>query len=720
MAQPIDVDSIRRDFPILHRLLPGGRPLIYFDNAATTQKPDAVIQKEVEVYEQYYANAHRGDYHFGIRVDEELEATRSKVQQFIGADSPDEIVFTSGTTMSINLVANAWGRKFLKPGDEILLTVMEHHANLVPWQQVAAATGAKLRHLPLTDDRQLDLGTLDELLNARTKMVAVVGMSNVLGTLNPINRLVERAHDVGALVMVDAAQSVPHMPVDVTSPPVDFLAFSGHKIYGPTGIGVLYGRRELLEKMDPFLGGGHMIERVGLDRSTWAPPPAKFEAGTLPIAQAIALGAAIDYVNTVGIDAISAHEMSLLREAHAALDEIPGVRIHGPALEHKGAIISLTMEGAHPQDLAFQLDRKGIAVRYGHHCTMPLHEPQETGWIKLNTNENPYPPSPRVVAAIKSAAEGRLNIYPDPLAKRFCTLAAELFDVDPDCILPANGSDENLTILVRTFVDADEQIAYPYPSYVLYETLADIQGARCQRIPLQPDWSWNHDVAAQVLRQTKLIFVPNPNSPSGNRWDDSDILRLIPPDGMLVLDEAYGDFCETPHRGEILEHDARNQIVITRTLSKSYSLAGIRFGFAIADAEVIAQMRKVKDSYNCNTLSLAAAVAALEDQDSMRQNVAKIHATRSRLAEELTRLGFAVVPSQANFVWSVHPTGRHREIYEALKERKILVRFMSFPAVAEETGATGETIDGLRITVGTDDDINQFLVVLEDVLKSIC
>lgn len=374
--------------------------------------------------------------------------------------------------------------------------------------------------------------------------------------------------------------------------------------------------------------------------------------------------------------------------------------------------------------LAFQsktrfmsLVRPNIAQIEGY---IPGEQPQEAGWIKLNTNENPYPPSPRVVAAIEAAAKGRLNVYPDPLARRFCELAGHLFGVDPACILPANGSDENLTILVRTFVEAGEQIAYPYPSYVLYETLADIQGAKCARIPLRSDWSWNHEVAEPILKQTKLAFVPNPNSPSGNRWSDDDILRLVPPGGVLVLDEAYGDFCDEPHRAEILDRDAPPRIVITRTLSKSYSLAGIRFGFAIADPELIAQMRKVKDSYNCNTLSLAAAAAALEDQDWMQHNVARIHQTRDRLSQALAGLGFDVVPSQANFVWSVHPSGRHREIYEALKQRKILVRYMSFPHVPADADRPEGGVDGLRVTVGTDDEIEGFLDALRQVVAEVC
>ena len=277
-------------------------------------------------------------------------------------------------------------------------------------------------------------------------------------------------------------------------------------------------------------------------------------------------------------------------------------------------------------------------------------QPQETGWIKLNTNENPYPPSPKVVAAIKQAAEGRLNIYPDPLARRFCNTAAELFGVAPDCILPANGSDENLTILMRSFVDAGETVSSPYPSYILYETLADLQGAVHERLTLNADWSWNHAACRKTLEQCKLVFVPNPNSPSGNRWSDDDLLQLLPPKGILVLDEAYGDFCDQPHQAELLDSEHGNQIVITRSLSKSYSLAGIRFGFSIAEPELIFGMRKVKDSYNCNMLSLAAAVAAMEDQQWMRDNVERIRTTRTRLTDELRKLGST--PSRARRILS--------------------------------------------------------------------
>lgn len=372
--QPFDVDAVRRDFPILHQTLSGGMPLVYLDTAATAQKPRSVISKILECYEQYNSNVHRGIHQLGDRMTVELEAAREKVQQFIGAREPDEIVFTSGTTMSLNLVAHGWARKHLKPGDQILLNQMEHHANLVPWQLAAAATGAELRFLPLTADCRLDMRQLDELLTRRTKLVAVTGMSNVLGTVNPIDILAQRAHDVGALICVDAAQSVPHAATNVQSPVVDFLAFSGHKLYGPTGIGVLYARRELLESMDPFLAGGHMIREVFLDSSTWADPPAKFEAGTCPFIEAVGLGAAIDYVTNLGLSRIAAYEHSLSVLAHERLSSVKGVTIHGPAVEHKGAILSFTVDGVHPHDLSDVLDRRGVAIRAGHHCTMPLHE----------------------------------------------------------------------------------------------------------------------------------------------------------------------------------------------------------------------------------------------------------------------------------------------------------------------------------------------------------
>lgn len=343
---------------------------------------------------------------------------------------------------------------------------------------------------------------------------------------------------------------------------------------------------------------------------------------------------------------------------------------------------------------------------------IPGEQPQETGWVKLNTNENPYPPSPRVVEAVQAAALGRLNIYPDPIVTTFRQAAAELFHVDADWILPANGSDENLTILMRSFADTGQLVSFPYPSYTLYESLADIQGARHERLQLNADWSWDFDRVQAAVQQSRLIFVPNPNSPSGNGWSREDILNLVPPDGVLVLDEAYGDFADEPHRAQILQSDRGRQIVITRTLSKSYSLAGIRFGFAIAHPDLITGMRKVKDSYNCNTLSIAAATAAILDQDWMRDNTRKILATRARLTTELRALGLNVVDSQSNFVWSTFPDRSHQEIYEALKARKILVRFMKFPQALD-----GKEITGLRITVGTDDETDRFLAELADILK---
>lgn len=378
MSSPVadtnTVAEIRRQFPILNRPLPNGKPFIYLDNAASAQKPACVIDAESDVYRSYYANAHRGDYYYGLQIDEKLEGTRAAVAERIGAAAAEEIIFTAGTTMSINLVARAWGGRFLQPGDEILLSELEHHANIVPWQIIAQEKGAVVRYLPLTDDYRIDVSRLSEFLTERTRLVAVAGMSNVLGTIAPLEEITAKAKECGALVLVDGAQSFPHCPVNVQQPTVDFFAFSGHKAYGPTGVGVLYGRRELLEEMNPFLGGGHMIDRVGREKSEWAPPPAKFEAGTLPIAQAIALGTAVEWMTHLGLDVIRQHEDRLLRYALTALQDVPGLTIYGPAAEHKGAIVSFTMQGAHAQDLAFLLNRHGIAVRYGHHCTMPLHE----------------------------------------------------------------------------------------------------------------------------------------------------------------------------------------------------------------------------------------------------------------------------------------------------------------------------------------------------------
>lgn len=372
--RPFEIQAVRRDFPILARPLPNGANLVYLDNGATAQKPQVVVDKLREVLETCNANVHRGIHQLGDRVTVELESAREKIRRFLNAAESAEIVFTSGTTMSINLVAQAWGRKFLRPGDEILLNEMEHHSNLVPWQQTAKATGAKLRFLPLTADGRLDASHFDRLLTSKTKIVAVTGMSNVLGTINPVRELATLAHRVGAVILVDGAQSVPHLPTDVRAADIDFLAFSGHKLFGPTGIGVLYGRRELLEAMDPFLCGGNMINEVFHESSTWAELPAKFEAGTLPIAEAIALGSAIDYVQSLGFDAIHAQEAKLTERTLRLLSQIDGVTVYGPSLEHRGPIVSFTVEKIHPHDLADLFDDKGVAVRAGHHCTMPLHE----------------------------------------------------------------------------------------------------------------------------------------------------------------------------------------------------------------------------------------------------------------------------------------------------------------------------------------------------------
>ncbi len=368
------IDHIRSQFPILHRPLAKGVRLAYLDTAASAQKPQCVIDKESEVYETCYANAYRGVYRFGSIVDEQLEATRARVASFIGAESPDEVIFTSGSTMSLNLVAMTWARAFVNADDEILLNEMEHHANFVPWQMIALERGAVLKFIPLTDDGQLDLHGLDNVLTSRCKLVAVTGMSNMLGTINPVDELARRAHEVGAIIVVDGAQSVPHLPVNVRESKIDFLAFSGHKIYGPSGVGILYGRKELLEAMPPFLGGGHMIDRVYTTHSTWSAPPAKFEAGTPAIAQAIALGAAIEWIEQVGLTAAHEYEQGLTQRAWDALMQIPGMKIYGPPPSQRGGILSFTLAGAHPEDLAQLLDRKGVFVRHGHHCTMPLHD----------------------------------------------------------------------------------------------------------------------------------------------------------------------------------------------------------------------------------------------------------------------------------------------------------------------------------------------------------
>src|SRR5262245_31029871 len=370
----LDVAAIRRDFPILATRVHGDVPLVYFDNAATTQRPRQVIQSIVETSERHYANVHRGIHTLSEQSTEMFENAREKVRDFINAPAAEQVIFTHGTTESINLVARSWGDANLAAGDEILLTEMEHHANLVPWRQVAERTGAVIRYIPITDDGQLRLDELPGLLTERTKLVAVAAVSNVLGTINPLEPIIAAAHAAGAVVLVDAAQAAPHQPLDVQTLDADFVAFSGHKMLGPSGVGILYGRRELLEAMPPFMGGGSMIRRVKLEGIEPADLPAKFEAGTPPIVSAIGLGTAIDYLRQVGIPAVHEYERLLTERAHQVLHNVGGVRLLGPSPEHKAGIVSFTLEGIHAHDIAQLLDRQGIAVRAGHHCAMPLHK----------------------------------------------------------------------------------------------------------------------------------------------------------------------------------------------------------------------------------------------------------------------------------------------------------------------------------------------------------
>jgi cysteine desulfurase/selenocysteine lyase len=367
-------ESLRDDFPILQQTVHDDRPLVFLDNAASTQRPRQVIDVLRRVYERDYANVHRGIHTLSERSTEQYEEAREKVREFIGAEKALEIVFTSGTTAGINLVARSWGDENVKSGDEILVTTMEHHSNLVPWQQLADRSGAVLKHIPITDDGLLRLDTLDSLLTSRTKLVAVTSVSNVLGTVNPIREIARRAHAAGSLMLVDAAQSVPHLTTNVRDLGADFLVFSGHKMLAPTGIGVLYGREELLDAMPPFLGGGSMINRVWDDRFTPAELPAKFEAGTPPIAPAIALGAAIDYLNLIGLEKVAQHEHELCRYAYERLVEVDGLHILGPTPEHRAGLVSFTLPEPHAHDIAQLLDEQGIAVRAGHHCTWPLHD----------------------------------------------------------------------------------------------------------------------------------------------------------------------------------------------------------------------------------------------------------------------------------------------------------------------------------------------------------
>ncbi|WP_449064331.1 cysteine desulfurase [Planomonospora algeriensis] len=377
-----DVDRIRKDFPILSRELPGGRPLVYLDSGNSSQKPVQVIEAMREHLAVHYGNVGRAMHALGAESTEAYEDARDKVAAFVGAPSRDEIVFTKNASEALNLVAHGFGnptnsdpRFTLGPGDEIVISEMEHHSNIVPWQMLAARTGATLKWFPVTDEGRLDLSGIEELVTERTKIVSVAHQSNVLGTVNPVGRILARVRQVGALLMLDASQSVPHKPVDVAALDVDFLAFTGHKAVGPSGIGVLWARAELLEAMPPFLGGGEMIEAVWMDRSTYAPAPHKFEAGTPPIVEAVGLGAAVDYLSAVGLDAVARHERELTAYALQALGELPGLRVIGPQdLEDRGGTVSFTLQGVHPHDVGQILDDEfGVAVRVGHHCARPLH-----------------------------------------------------------------------------------------------------------------------------------------------------------------------------------------------------------------------------------------------------------------------------------------------------------------------------------------------------------
>ncbi|HEU4329196.1 MAG TPA: cysteine desulfurase [Roseiflexaceae bacterium] len=368
-----DVVNLRREFPILHQEV-NGKPLAFLDSAASSQKPRRVIDALEDYYRRYNANVHRGVYKLSEDATFAFERARGKIARFVGARSPREIVFTRNTTEAINLVAHSWGGANLRAGDRILLTVMEHHSNLVPWQMLAQRTGARLEYLHVDGQGRLALDGLDTLLAGGVRLVALTHQSNMLGTINPVAEIARRAHDAGALVLVDGAQSVPHMPVNVQELGIDFLAFSGHKMCGPTGIGVLWGRRALLEAMPPFLGGGSMIKVVGLHEVTFADVPARFEAGTPAIGEAIALGEAADFLQQVGMERIAAHEHSLTAYALERLGAVEGLRIYGPpTAEGRGGSISFTLEGIHPHDVAGVLDGEGVAVRAGHHCCQPLH-----------------------------------------------------------------------------------------------------------------------------------------------------------------------------------------------------------------------------------------------------------------------------------------------------------------------------------------------------------
>jgi cysteine desulfurase / selenocysteine lyase len=368
----LDARKLRADFPIFEQEI-HGHPLAYLDSAASSQKPRQVLDAMTELYETSYANIHRGVYDLGERATEAYEGAREKARGFINADSTREVVFTRNVTAALNLVAYAWGLDNLGPGDVVLVTEMEHHSNFVPWQYIAKRTGAEFAAIPVDGEGELQLDQLDSLAaSGQIKVLACTCVSNSLGTVNPVETLIQWAHEQGAIAVVDAAQAAPHRGVDVQALGCDFLGFTGHKMCGPTGIGVLWGRRELLERMSPFELGGHMIRKVTVEETTWNELPHKFEAGTAPIAEAVGLGAAIDYVTEVGLDALESYEHELLDYALPRLGEVPGVRLFGPPADRRAGIVSFEVEGVHPHDVAQILDWEGVAVRAGHHCNQPL------------------------------------------------------------------------------------------------------------------------------------------------------------------------------------------------------------------------------------------------------------------------------------------------------------------------------------------------------------
>jgi cysteine desulfurase/selenocysteine lyase len=377
-----DLDVVRKDFPILSRTLAGGRPLVYLDSANTSQKPQVVIDTMVDHLERHNANIARAMHQLGAESTEAYEGARDKVAAFLGAPDRDEVVFAKNATEALNLAANtlAWpGDRQVGPGDEIVITEMEHHSNVVPWQLLCERTGATLRWFEVTEEGRLDLNRIDDLITERTKVVSLVWVSNMLGTINPVGEIARKAHEVGALVVVDASQAAPQLPIDLAAMPdderPDLLAFTGHKVVGPTGIGVLWGRRAVLDQLPPFLGGGEMIETVTMAGSTYAPVPHKFEAGTPPIVEAVGLGAAVDYLSVLGMDNVHRHEQTITAYALAGLGTVPGLRVLGPLdAAQRGGAVSFEIPGVHPHDVATVLDTLGIAVRAGHHCAKPAHQ----------------------------------------------------------------------------------------------------------------------------------------------------------------------------------------------------------------------------------------------------------------------------------------------------------------------------------------------------------